>query len=72
MLFLAVFPVTEQSEDTGLVYPGGEAGRKVEVHHERLLLFWRTARDRRKTNIISGQKKKRIVETKKKVREKSL
>ena len=42
----------------------GEAGRKVEVHHERLLA-------EKLILEISGQKKE-IVETNKKVREKSL
>ena len=31
--------VTERSEDTGLALFCGEAGRKVEVYHERLFLF---------------------------------
>ena len=38
---MSFFPVTEQSEDTGLVYPLSVVvvGRELQVLYERLLLF---------------------------------
>ena len=55
-----IIPVTDRSENTGLVYLPvcGEADRMVKVHHERLLVFWRTARDLLKNNLAISCKRK--------------
>ena len=57
----AVILVTEGSQDTGLVYPVcGEVGRKVEVHHERLLFSFEEQHAIAEKLILAIQVKKKL------------